>query len=343
MPDLAAIVPKPEADRAIDGLRAEGVYDDDRSVVDAGDGTLEIPVTGPPEETAVLEVVEQSDPVPRHRGLEDRLRAAGWTDTELDRVPNSWSVIGDVVLVRFPEDCPDRAVVAEALLDLHNADTVLARGEVTGPIREPAVTVVAGSGDTEVVHREHGTRYAMDLAEVMFSPGNKAERVRMGEIVEPGEQVFDAFAGIGYFALPMARAGAEVTAAEINPTAFGYLAENAVLNEVESRLSAVLGDSREIVGPEGPGAAAHGAADRLVLGHFEAADALEALLPALRSDGMIHLHAAVPADSGGSDEPLETLDAAAAALGRDTELSEHRRVKTYAPGMDHVVLDAAIE
>ncbi|MFB6361005.1 MAG: class I SAM-dependent methyltransferase family protein [Halobacteriales archaeon] len=343
MPDLAAIVPKPEADRAIDGLRSEGVYDDDRSVVDAGDGTLEIPVTGPPEETAVLEVVEQTDPVPRHRGLEDRLRAAGWSEAELERVPHSWSVIGDVVLVRFPEDCPDQAAVADALLDLHNADSVLAKGEVTGPTREPDVTVVAGSGDTEVVHREHGTRYALDLAEVMFSPGNKAERVRMGDVVEPGEQVFDAFAGIGYFALPMARAGAEVTAAEINPTAFGYLAENAVLNEVESRLSAVLGDSREIVGPEGPGAAAHGAADRLVLGHFEAGESLEALLPALRRGGTVHLHAAVPADSEGADKPLGKLEAAADVLGRDTDALERRRVKTYAPGMDHVVLDATIE
>jgi tRNA wybutosine-synthesizing protein 2 len=343
MPELAAIVPKPEADRAIDALRSEGVYDDERSVVDTNDGTLEIPVTGPPETTAVLDVVEQAEPVPRQRGLEDRLRARGWTDAELDRVPNSWSVIGDVIRARFPEDCPDRIVVAEALRELHNADTVLADGAVSGPTRTPDVTVVAGSGDTEVVHREHGTRYALDLAEVMFSPGNKAERVRMGEVVDTGEQVFDAFAGIGYFALPMTRAGADVTAVEINPTAFGYLAENAVLNDVESRLIATLGDCREVVGPEGPGAAAQGAADRLVLGHFEAIDALESLLPALRSGGTVHLHAAVPAADTGGDEPVDALHAAAGTLDRTATVLATRQVKTYAPGMAHVVVDATLE
>jgi tRNA wybutosine-synthesizing protein 2 len=78
-------------------------------------------------------------------------------------------------------------------------------------------------GEIEPVHVEHGTRYALDLSTVMFSPGNEAERARMGEIVESGERVFDAFAGVGYFALPMARAGAEVTAAELDPEAYRLL------------------------------------------------------------------------------------------------------------------------
>jgi tRNA wybutosine-synthesizing protein 2 len=343
MGNLAAVVPKPEAGRAIDALRSEGVYDDDRSVVEADDGTVELPITDPPTETGVLEVVEQVDPVSRRRGLEDRLRDRGWSDDEVDRAPSSWSVVGDVVLVRFSEDCPDREAVAEALLDLHGADTVLEQGDVTGPTREPDVSVVAGSGDTEVVHLEHGTRYALDLATVMFSPGNQAERVRMGEVVEPAERVLDAFAGIGYFALPMARAGAEVTAVEINPTAFGYLVENAVLNGVTERLSATLGDCRDVVGPEGPGAAAHGAADRLVLGHFDAAGDLAELLPALRPGGVVHLHAASPADADGADEPAVGLETAAAALDRDIDDLETRRVKSYAPGIDHVVVDATVE
>ncbi|MFB6353249.1 MAG: class I SAM-dependent methyltransferase family protein [Halobacteriales archaeon] len=343
MPDLAAVVPKPEADRAVAALRAEGVYDDDRSIVEAGDGTLEIPVTSAPAETAVLDVVEQVDPVPRLRGLDDRLRERGFSETERERAPRSWHVVGDVVLVRFPEDCPDPGAVAEALLDLHGADTVLDTGDVTGPTRTPDVSVVAGSGDTEVVHVEHGTRYALDLAEVMFSPGNQAERVRMGEVVDADERVLDPFAGIGYFALPMARAGADVTAIEVNPDAFRYLVENAVLNDVEDRLAATLGDCRDVVRPDAPGAANHGAADRLVLGHFDASDYLDALLPALTAGGTLHLHAAAPADGAGADAPIESLEAAASALGRDAEVLATREVKSYAPGIAHVVVDARVE
>lgn len=343
MTTLAVVVPKPEAGRAIDALRTEGIYDDDRSVIEADDGTVELPVTEPPAETDVLDVIEQIDPVPRKRGLDDRLRARGWSDAELDRVPSSWSVVGDAVLVRFPDNCPDREAVAEALLDLHGAETVLAEGDVTGPTREPDVSVVAGSGETEVVHVEHGTRYALDLAEVMFSPGNQAERVRMGAVVEPDERVLDPFAGIGYFSLPMARAGAMVTAVEVNPTAFGYLIENAVLNDVQTRLSATLGDCRDVVGPDGPGAAAHSAADRLVLGHFDAPDALEDLLPSLRPGGTVHLHAATPDDGDGTGGPVEALRVVTEKLGREVTIRERRHVKSYAPGIAHVVVDATVE
>lgn len=343
MKRLAVLVPQIEAEGAIDALRSEGVYDASRSVVEGDDGTLELPVTAPPDETAVLDVVQQVDPVGRTRGLEERLRARGWTPDDLEAAPSSWSVVGDVVLVRFPDNCPDPEAVGEALLDLHGAETVLAKGDIVGPTREPEVSVVAGSGETSTVHVEHGVRFALDLREVMFSPGNQAERVRMAELVESGERVLDAFAGIGYFALPMAVEGADVTAIEIDPTAFRYLIENAVLNEVESRLTATLGDCREVVGDDGPGAASTSVADRLVLGHFDAVDHLDALLPAVAPGGTVHLHDAVPTAAADSDTPRAALEAAADAAERTVEVLGHRVVKSYAPGVDHVVLDARVE
>ena len=205
---LAAVVHKAGTDAAIRGLRAEGVYDEARRVVERDDETVEVPVEAPPERTDVLGVVRQHDPEARVTGLADLLRERGWTDEQVADAPASWAVVGSVVLVAF-EDCPRREAVGEALLELHgNADTVVARGAIAGAHREPDVEVVAGEGDTETVHVEHGTRYALDLSEVMFSPGNKAERARMGDVVEAGEEVLDMFAGVGYFALPMARAGA---------------------------------------------------------------------------------------------------------------------------------------
>ncbi|MFB6139876.1 MAG: class I SAM-dependent methyltransferase family protein, partial [Halosimplex sp.] len=204
---LAVVVDKPRAEAVIDDLGGEGVYDPDRSVREYDGGSVSVPVTAVPETVAFREVVRQVGE-PRLRDLADHLRERGWTDAEIERAPSSWAVLGTVVLVDVG-DAPRPEEVGEALLALHGAaDTVLARGPITGAHREPDVTVLAGEGDTETVHREHGTVYAMDLAEVMFSPGNKAERARMGEIVTEGERVVDMFAGIGYFALPMARAGA---------------------------------------------------------------------------------------------------------------------------------------
>ncbi|WP_122089963.1 class I SAM-dependent methyltransferase [Halalkalicoccus subterraneus] len=342
---LAAIVPKPDGERTIDALREEGVYDDSRKVREAGGDALALPVTAPPTETAVREVIRQPNPEPRTHGLEEMLSERGWDDGELERVPSSWAVIGTVILARFEEDCPREGEVGEALLELHgSADTVLAREGIDGTHREPSVRIVAGAGDTETVHTEHGTRYALDLARVMFSPGNKRERARMGEVVEEGERVLDMFAGIGYFALPMARADARVTAIERNPVAFRYLLENAVLNGVEDRIDAYRADCRDVEIDE---------VDRVVMGYYDASEPrdsgetgtsyeyLPSALGALRDGGVLHMHETTP-ESEIPERPVSRLREAAANAGRTVDVLDTRRVKSYSAGVAHVVLDARV-
>jgi tRNA wybutosine-synthesizing protein 2 len=329
---LAALVEKSRAEGAIESLREEGVYDDARSVAPHDEERVALPITEPPTRTDVREVIETDLPR-RTRGLAELLRERGWEDDEIDRAPGSWAVVGSVVLVDIG-DVPRPEEVGEALLSLHGeADTVLARGGVSRATREPEVEVLAGEGDTETVHTEHGTRYALDLAAVMFAPGNKDERARMGEVVREGERVFDMFAGIGYFTLPMARAGAAVTAAEVNPTAFRYLVENAVLNGVEDRISAFRADCRDVEVE---------AVDRVVMGYYDAWEYLDAALAALRPAGVVHLHEATP-EAELWDRPVSRLREAADERGRGVEVLDRRVVKSHSPGVEHVVVDARVE
>jgi tRNA wybutosine-synthesizing protein 2 len=334
--DLAAVVDRTVTETAIASLRSEGVYDDDRGVRPVGDDAVAIPVTAPPARTDVRRVVREVGES-RLRTLADHLRERGWTDAEVADAPSSWAQLGTVVLVDVG-DAPRPPEVGEALLALHGgADTVLATGPVRGEHREPDVTVLAGEGDTETVHVEHGTTYAMDLARVMFSPGNKAERARMGEVVDAGERVLDMFAGIGYFALPVARAGAIVTAVERNPDAFEFLLENAVRNDVTERVQAYRADCRNYVD------SVEGAPfDRVVMGHYEAHEYLDSAVSVLASGGRLHLHEATPAALV-PDRPVERLEEAVARAGRDVDVQETRRVKGYAEGVDHVVVDAVVE
>ncbi|WP_135305235.1 class I SAM-dependent methyltransferase [Haloarcula amylovorans] len=334
---LAVVVANPRTQTVIDALQAEGVYDADRSVQSWGEQSVAIPVTDPPQSVDVREVVRQVGE-PRLRSLDDHLRERGWSDGELDNAPSSWAVVGSVVLVKLG-DSPRPEAVGEALLELHGeADTVLARGGIDGAHREPDVTVIAGEGDTETVHTEHGTKYALDLAEVMFSPGNEAERVRMGEAVEAGEHVLDMFAGIGYFTLPMARAGATVTAIERNPTAFRYLVENAMLNDVSERVTPYRADCRDVI-REG---LSEGTVDRVVMGYYESHEYLDSALSALSPGGVVHMHEATPEDLV-FDRPIERLEDAAADAGRSVEVLDTRRVKGYSEGVAHVVVDARVE
>ena len=329
---LAAVVAKPRVERAIEALREEGVYDDSRKIRGHDDGRVELPITAEPVDTPVEGVLQQSDPEPRSRTLETLLRDRGWTEAEIESAPGSWAVIGSVVLVTLGE-CPREEAVGEALLALHrNADTVLASEGISGEHREPSVRVVAGAGDTETVHTEHGTRYALDLSRVMFSPGNQAERVRMGHVVEEGEAVFDMFAGIGYFTLPMARAGARVTATERNPIAFRYLLENAMLNEVSERIDAYRADCRDVEAD----------ADRVVMGYYDAFEYLDSALSALGSGGVLHLHEATP-NGLLWDRPVERLREAADRNDRVVSILDRRIVKGHSEGVSHVVVDARVD
>jgi tRNA wybutosine-synthesizing protein 2 len=338
---LAALVPKPAAERAERELSALGVYDDERGIEAYDDERVALPVTGTaPDERAgtvdavdAVESVVEYDLPSRDRTLADHLRARGFSEAEVDAAPGSWAVIGTVVLADF-DGCDRAGEVGAALLELHGeADTVLDRVGIDGRTREPDVRVVAGAGDTETVHTEHGIRYALDLAETMFSPGNKAERARMGEVTGADERVFDMFAGVGYFALPMARAGAEVVAAELDPGTYQYLVENAVLNDVTDRFRAVRADCADVdLAP----------VDRVVMGHYDAYERLPTGIAALREGGTIHLHEATP-EAELPDRPVERLREAARDVGRGVDVREVREVKSYAEGVLHVVVDAVVD
>jgi tRNA wybutosine-synthesizing protein 2 len=254
-------------------------------------------------------------------------------------------VLGSVVLVDIG-DAPRPSEVGESLLAMHGqADTVLAREGITGEHREPSVRVIAGEGDTETVHREHGTTYAMDLSTVMFSPGNKAERARMGQVVSEGERVLDMFAGIGYFTLPMARAGATVTAVERNPPTFQYLVENVVRNGVSDRVKTYRADCRDVIAGGQETAADDTAAaftfDRVVMGYYEAHQYLESALSVLASGATIHMHEATP-EGLVPDRPVNRLQDAVEAAGRELLSHSITDVKGYSEGVRHVVVDAEI-
>src|SRR2546425_6505223 len=160
------------------------------------------------------------------RELHQRLSAAG---IPLEHATQRWERIGDVLVVRLPsEGQPSARLIAQIFGAVLGARTVVQDlSGIHGPMRVPDVRVLWGDG-TETVHVEGGIRYALDVARVMFSSGNVAERIGIADRVRPGSVVVDLFAGIGYFSLPIAVRGRAETAygCELNPVRFRYLVEN---------------------------------------------------------------------------------------------------------------------
>jgi tRNA wybutosine-synthesizing protein 2 len=318
MTNLALRVPPPLTEDVIEEARERGVYDETRSVRRVGERT-EVPVT---RSFGVYGVVEQDEPTHRRRSLDDYVEE-----------PPPYSIVGDVALVRF--DCANerrKTAVADALEKHHGVRVVLEDIGIEGQTRVPETRHVAGERDTETVHRENGFEFGLDPSRVMFSVGNSKERVRMREAVKQDERVLDTFAGIGYFAVPAAVGGASVVAVEKRRVSYEYLLENARRNGVADRIDAVHADCRDVCPDD---------VDRVIMGHFEATrdDFLAHALDCVGENGVLHVHDATHEDS--KEETVRTVAQKARAEGYEAETSV-RRVKGYAEGVAHVVVDARV-
>lgn len=250
--------------------------------------------------------------------------------------PRRWQVVGSVIIVKIPPQLEHRKKeIGEALLRLYpRCRTVLNDRGVQGQFREPDVEMMAGS-ETETMHIENRCRFKLDAAKLIFSPGNLAERMRMSKLGS-GEVVVDMFAGIGYFSIPMAvhSRPRKIVAIELNPAAFHYLKQNIALNRVEDIVEPVLGDCSK--------AAPKNIADRVIMGYVLTTHAyLKPAMEALKSGGILHYHEAVP-EVLMESRPKARIKEAANALGRKAEFIEQRKVKKYAPGVWHAVVDAMI-
>jgi tRNA wybutosine-synthesizing protein 2 len=268
------------------------------------------------------------------------LRAAlkGWlNDVELNLLPGGFERIGHVAIVSLPPGLLHRAQdVARALLEIKGVRTVALRaGPISGRGRKPNLRVIAGDPTTETVHRENGCSFKLDVANVMFSSSNLYERARLPKLVGRGEVVADLFAGVGQFTIPIARHAEpeRVYAIELNPVAFGYLLENVRANRVGHLVKPLLGDCKEI--------APRGVADRVIMGllhvtHMYLPLAMDVLK---EGGGVIHYHESVPSKLR-FERPVNRI--MEAASGREVKILNVRVVRRYAPGVDHVVVDARI-
>ncbi len=271
--------------------------------------------------------------------VRERIRVAAGPDVA-EALPAGYQRLGRVLVLRLPPRLADHfGLIGEAWQKELGVDTVLVRaGPIAGELREPTVVRIAGDGtDTEVV--EHGVRWRFDAARIMFAAGNRTERARVGRAVRPGERVVDLFAGIGYFAIPAARAdpSVEVVAVEKNPIAYRYLLENLRRNGVQDRVRALPGDNREVDLPREW-------ADRVVLGYLPdavpwIARALELVRP---EGGVLHVHTVADARAA-TGRALATVERAVARAGGELlERPRAREVKPYGPGRTHVVVDARV-
>ncbi|MFA4859149.1 class I SAM-dependent methyltransferase family protein [Methanoregula sp.] len=232
-------------------------------------------------------------------------------------------MIGDIAVIHGTRPGPSEI---EEIVAFRHPGGILWIESLNDVTRTPHTHLVWGDGG-EVSHKESGYTYILDPAKVMFSQGNREEKMRMASLIQNSghaERVADMFAGIGYFTIPMAGAGASVHAMEINPVSFGYLQRNIQKNNLSDRIHPSLGDCRTLL---------KGTYDRIVMGHFDAISMLPAVFPHVTSGSIIHLH------SIGLVE--DAIHAIMEGAGFSVSIDVHK-IKKYRPHAWHVVQDVTI-
>jgi len=325
---LAVKVPKREAERVRRKLLELGVLAKGYSIKREGNFVI-FPVTEP---VGGFELVEAE-----FERLEKRLHSYREVVDVPEEVkpllPSSFDIIGDVAIIELPEELkPYGRAIGEAILKVHrHIKAVFAKGSrVEGEYRVRELIHLAGKNRPETIHRENGIRLKLDVAKVYFSPRLATERMRIFKKTQPGEVVFDMFAGVGPYSILLARKAKLVFAVDLNPWAVKYLDENTRLNRANN-IVPILGDVRKVAGKI--------KADRVVMNLPKFADRfLREAMMSVKPGGVVHYYGFSPEEDLYSEHEAK-IKAVARELGLEVGILDRRKVRPYAPRQFNIAID----
>ncbi len=244
------------------------------------------------------------------------------------RIP--YDLIGEIAIVR---DCGEEE--ANEVLKRHKkVRTVYCTSGIDGPFRTPELTLLAGPDVPVTLVRESGFDMEVDVKNAYYSPRLATERERVTALMADCESALDMFCGVGPFSLHMARNGCDVFAVDINEVAVLLARRNAKNNDLDERITTIVGDSHNAV----PALARRGMkVDRIVMNH--PTGALEFLDDALGviDQGTIHLYLMVAQESAQIiDEAMNTI-----LFERNFQISKHK-VRSVSPAVDQMCYDIVL-
>ena len=262
----------------------------------------------------------------------------------LASLPRAIDFVGDIAIIEIsPELEAYRALIGEAILEAHeNVQTVLAKaGAVSGTYRLREFSVIAGKPKTETIHKEYGCQFHVDLSKAYFSPRLSYEHNRVASLVKDGETVVDMFAGVGPFAILIAKTlgNVKVYAIDVNPYAVELLQKNIRLNRVEGKVYPILGDAKQVVEEK-----LVAMADRVIMNLPEKAiEFVDVACKAIKpSGGIIHFYTFISGSDSLENVKLQFVERVE-NCGREVEaILFSRLVRATAPYEWQAVLDAKI-
>ena len=257
---------------------------------------------------------------------------------DLDVVVTSFDTIGDIAVIEVRYGL-DENLIGNAILESSPAIKTVCKkvGAHSGPYRIMPVQVIAGEQKTTTTYVEHGVKMKVGVDRVYFSPRLSAERLRIAELVKPGEEIAGFFAGIGPFPLVIAKKKkCTVYAVELNPAAFELMKENISMNKLKGTVLPTLGDVREI-------AAFIPKCDRVLMPSPKTGESfLVPCITAAKKGATVHYYEFAP-DEDPYSAAIKRIEEAAESLGRKTKILNKRVVRPHSVRVSQVAIDFEVD
>ncbi len=253
----------------------------------------------------------------------------------------SFDIVGDIAVLEIPPalSAKEKLIASLVMKNHHNIRTVAKKtGGTAGEFRIRPVKVIAGEQRTSTIYREGGCDFELDLNKTYFSSRLGTERTRIASLVKKNECVLVPFAGVGPFAIRMAKAvpSATIVGIELNPDAAEYFAANVIRNKC-GNVSLICGDVSKLL----PGNY-KAWADRIAMPlPKDAREFLANAMPCLKKGAILHYYAFGDAISPYKKAESE-VKKAASLFGRKARILFRRIVRPYSKTTVQVVVDAEI-
>ncbi len=323
-------VPKAEGEKVRNELLDKGILDVGARIGSDGEYLL-MPILSDHFEDYPSEDVDLK--VQGHRETDYRNLLDMPSDLK-DQLPNSFDVIGDVLLIRLNDGLiPFKEDIGKAIIEVTpNIRVVMLDSGVKGDFRIRQLEFMAGVGSSETIHKEFGVRMLVDPAKVYFNPRLSTERSRVAGLVEEGEVIIDMFAGVAPFGTVICKLAKpkRVYSIDLNPDAESFAKRNAELNHI-TNLQPITGDATEEVYrlPD---------ADRIIMNLPHMADVfLIHALHKLRPGGVVHMHRILERTE--LEGFISDLVSRMAESGFKISVGRVCEMKTYSPTMSVYVFD----
>lgn len=168
-------------------------------------------------------------------------------------VTSGFSRVGHIAHLNLRDhQLPFKHLIGQVMIDKNPGITsaVNKTSNIDNTYRNFQMEVLSGEENMLTKVRENNYTYEFDFSKVYWNPRLSTEHGRITELLNPGDVLFDVFAGVGPFAIPAARKNCTVFANDLNPESHKWLLHNCKLNKVDQKVKVFNMDGKDFL--QGP-------------------------------------------------------------------------------------------